>query len=103
MCKRSNLTREPTDWKAGCPKRACPVWREGRGSNPRPYPYPSITDALRRVAAAEINEVGRASGQRRLGGVQLQFPQRGFDVAPDGRRIFVGVHLEVAEVTALAA
>src|ERR1035441_9541201 len=40
MCKRSNLARDPTDWKAGCPKRACPVWREGRGTNPRPYPYP---------------------------------------------------------------
>ena len=32
--------RQTSDWKAGCPKRACPVWREGRGSNPRPYPYP---------------------------------------------------------------
>ena len=31
---------ETSDRKAGCPKRACPVWREGRGSNPRPCPYP---------------------------------------------------------------
>ena len=33
--------RQTNDWKAGCPKRACPVWREGRGSILRPYPYPS--------------------------------------------------------------
>ena len=36
------LAREPTDWKAGCGRSARPVWREGRGSNPRPYPYPEI-------------------------------------------------------------
>src|SRR5208283_439481 len=34
------LVREPTNRKAGCGKSARPVWREGRGSNPRPYPYP---------------------------------------------------------------
>ena len=30
----------PTDWRAGCGKTASPVRREGRGSIPRPYPYP---------------------------------------------------------------
>jgi hypothetical protein len=34
--------RETSDRKAGCPKWACPVWREGRGSNPRPYPYRTV-------------------------------------------------------------
>ena len=32
---RSRRPREETtDWKAGCGKTACPVWREGRGFNP---------------------------------------------------------------------
>src|ERR1017187_3625944 len=49
--KRLPRTGQPvfvptSDWKAGCPKRACPVWREGRGSNPRPYPY-LVPDPLR--------------------------------------------------------
>ena len=40
VCRvRVSPFRQTSDWKAGCPKRACPVWREGRGSNPRPYPY----------------------------------------------------------------
>jgi hypothetical protein len=34
--------RQTSDRKAGCLNWACPVWREGRGSNPRPYPYRQI-------------------------------------------------------------
>jgi hypothetical protein len=36
---RSDLRDETTNWKAGCGKSARPVWREGQGSIPCPYPY----------------------------------------------------------------
>ena len=32
------LDREPTDWKAGCGKSACPVWREGERTSALPTP-----------------------------------------------------------------
>ena len=35
-----SLDEETADWKAGCGKTACPVWREGRCRKwHRPYPY----------------------------------------------------------------
>jgi len=40
------LDTELTDWRAGCGKSARPVRREGRGSIPRPYPYPAMTGRL---------------------------------------------------------
>ena len=35
-----------TNWKAGCGKTACPVWREGWPSG---HPYPYLTDSSNRT------------------------------------------------------
>jgi hypothetical protein len=36
------LRGKTTDWKAGCGKSACPVWREGGRTTASPYPYPNF-------------------------------------------------------------
>ena len=58
--------RETSDRKAGCPKWACPVWREGRGSNPRPYPYRTRMCEMSGLRIS-LSTVNRAAAQRGLG------------------------------------
>ena len=44
-CQSRQLSKLTTDRKAGCGKTARTVWREGRGSMPRSYPYPACLDS----------------------------------------------------------
>ena len=50
------LLHEPTDWRAGCEKIACPVRREGERSirSPYPYLYRLIASAVLRVNAYSL-------------------------------------------------
>ena len=51
---RSLSNRVPTDWKAGCGRPACPVWREGERRCRSPYPYtPSRVASFAGVSLTE--------------------------------------------------
>src|SRR3989304_5123706 len=51
-CQSRQLSKLTTDRKAGCGKTARTVWREGRGSMPRSYPYPDWAVGRRRGLGA---------------------------------------------------
>ena len=52
---RSLSNRAPTDWKAGCGRSACPVWREGERMRPLPLPYPLLPMLLALKASNRIS------------------------------------------------
>ena len=61
------LLHEPTDWRAGCEKIACPVRREGERSirSPYPYLYRLIASAVLRVNALQPRGTLNRFGKRR--------------------------------------
>ena len=62
-----------------------------------------ISREIRWRAAAEINEIGFASTDKRFARVESEFAQHRVNVMPDRGRVFVGINFEITEMAAFAA